>query len=139
MKTRVRRRTTSHRRHPPLGAGLSGISVADLTPQIAQQLDLPNGIRGVIVSDLDASVASTDLQKGDVIEEVNQQPVTTVADFRKAVANWIRRSHRFFPFAGIVHGPSSWFGLTEATSCKMHNGRVRSPERTDSSGGELEA
>ncbi len=68
------------------GTGLAGVSVADLTPQVAQQLDLPNGIRGVLVSDVDSSVAATYLQKGDVIEEVNQQPVATVADFRKAVA-----------------------------------------------------
>ncbi len=49
-------------------------------------MDLPNGVKGVIVSQVDSAVASTDLQKGDVIEEVNQQPVATVADFQKAAA-----------------------------------------------------
>lgn len=73
---------------PPSGgtAGLAGVSVGDLTPQLAQQLDLPTGVKGVVVSQVDSSVASTDLQKGDVIEEVNQQPVATVADFQKATA-----------------------------------------------------
>jgi serine protease Do len=66
--------------------GMAGISVRDLTPQLAQQLDLPTGVKGVVVSQVDSSVASTDLQKGDVIEEVNQQPVTTTADFQKATA-----------------------------------------------------
>lgn len=67
-------------------SGMAGISVGELTPQLAQQLDLPGGVKGVVVSQVDPSVASTDLQKGDVIEEVNQQPVTTVADFQKATA-----------------------------------------------------
>jgi serine protease Do len=73
---------------PPSGSasGLAGISVGDLTPQLAQQLDLPSGVKGVVVSEVDSSVASTDLQKGDVIEEVNQQPVASVGDFQKAAA-----------------------------------------------------
>jgi serine protease Do len=73
---------------PPAGSAssLAGISVGELTPQLAQQLDLPSGVKGVVVSQVDSSVASTDLQKGDVIEEVNQKPVTTVADFQQATA-----------------------------------------------------
>jgi serine protease Do len=67
-------------------SALTGISVGELTPEAAQQLDLPNGVKGVVVSGVDTSVASTDLQKDDVIEEVNQQPVATVADFQKATA-----------------------------------------------------
>ena len=68
------------------GSALGGVSVSELTPQLAGQLDLPNGIRGVIVTQTDPSMGAADLQKGDVIEEVNQQPVTSVADFKKAVA-----------------------------------------------------
>jgi len=73
---------------PPSGgvSGLAGVSVRELTPQLAQQLDLPAGVKGVVVSQIDSSVASTDLQKGDVIEEVNQQPVATMADFQKTTA-----------------------------------------------------
>ncbi len=74
---------------PPAGgqtSALAGISVGELTPELAQQMDLPNGVKGVIVSQIDPTVTSTDLQKGDVIEEVNQQPIATVADFRKATS-----------------------------------------------------
>ena len=70
----------------PSGAGLAGISTSELTPQLARQLDLPNGMRGVVVMQVDPAMGSADLQKGDVIEEVNQQPVTSVAEFRKATA-----------------------------------------------------
>jgi serine protease Do len=40
-------------------------------------------VRGVIVTQVDPSMGAADLQKGDVIEEVNQQPVPSVADFKK--------------------------------------------------------
>jgi serine protease Do len=66
--------------------GLAGVSVSELSPQLARQLDLPNGVRGVVVMQVDPAMGSADLQRGDVIEEVNQQPVTSVADFKKVIA-----------------------------------------------------
>jgi len=68
------------------GAALGAIHVGELTPDIAQRLDLPNGVHGVVVTDVDPASGMAELQKGDVIEEVNQQPVATVADFNKVVA-----------------------------------------------------
>src|SRR3984893_12313093 len=68
------------------GAALDAIHVGELTPDIAQKLDLPNGVHGVLVTDVDPASGMAELQKGDVIEEVNQQPVATVADFNKVVA-----------------------------------------------------
>jgi len=64
---------------------LSAVAVTELTPQLAQQLDLPSGVRGVVVTSADDN--DSELQKGDVIEEVNQQPVTSVAEYRKVVSN----------------------------------------------------
>ena len=66
--------------------GLSGIQVGELTPSIARQLDLPTGIHGVVVTNAGNS-SGADLQKGDVIEEVNQQPINSVADFQKIVSS----------------------------------------------------
>ena len=68
------------------GAALGAIHVGELTPDIAQRLDLPNGVHGVVVTDVDPASGMAELQKGDVIEEINQQPVATVADFNKVVA-----------------------------------------------------
>ena len=62
---------------------LAGIHVGELTPDLARQLDLPRGIRGVVVTAVDPAAGAADLQKGDVIEEMNQQPITSVADFNK--------------------------------------------------------
>jgi serine protease Do len=63
--------------------GLQSIRVGELTPQVARQLDLPNGVRGVVVTDVNPDSGIAELQKGDVIEEVNQQPVGSVADYTK--------------------------------------------------------
>jgi serine protease Do len=68
------------------GASLGAIHVGELTPDIARRLDLPNGVRGVVVTDVDPDSGMAELQKGDVIEEVNQQATGTVADFNKIVA-----------------------------------------------------
>src|SRR5712692_1076971 len=59
--------------------GLASIHVAELTQEMARQLDLPNGVRGVVVTNVDPDAGAADLQKGDVIEEINQQPVTSVS------------------------------------------------------------
>jgi len=69
------------------GGGLQGVNVQDLTPDLAQQLNLPAGIHGVVVSDVDpASPASADLQRGDVIQEVNHKPIANVEQYKQAVA-----------------------------------------------------
>ncbi len=64
-------------------APLADVEVGELTPDLARRLDVPSGVRGVVVTNTDD--ASGELRKGDVIEEVNQQPVTSVADYRRVV------------------------------------------------------
>jgi len=64
---------------------LSGIHVGELTPALTRQLDLPNGIHGVVVAGVDSDSGAADLQKGDVIEQVNQQPINSVADYNKII------------------------------------------------------
>ena len=62
---------------------LDSIHVGELTPEMARQLDLPRNVKGVLVTDVDPDSGMAELQKGDVIEEINQQPVTSVSDFKK--------------------------------------------------------
>jgi serine protease Do len=66
--------------------GLASIHVSDLTPDMARQLDLPNNVRGVVVTNVEPDSGAAELQKGDVIEEINQQPVISVSDYNKIVA-----------------------------------------------------
>ena len=62
---------------------LASIHVDELTPEKARQLDLPPNARGVLVTDVDPDSGVAELQKGDVIEEMNQQPVASVSDYKK--------------------------------------------------------
>ncbi|HEX4697166.1 MAG TPA: trypsin-like peptidase domain-containing protein [Candidatus Udaeobacter sp.] len=80
-----RPRQPEDQQHSASGA-LAAIHVDELTPQMARQLDLPANVRGVLVTDVDADSGVAELQKGDVIEEINQQPVTSVADYTKIAA-----------------------------------------------------
>jgi serine protease Do len=66
---------------------LASIHVEELTPEVARQLDLPNNVRGVLVNGVDPDSGAAELKKGDVIEEINQQPVTSVTDYNKIVAS----------------------------------------------------
>jgi len=69
------------------GSGLEGVEVQPLTPDIAEQLQLSPGTRGVVVWSVDpASPAASSLQKGDVIQEVNHKPVSSIEQFRQAVS-----------------------------------------------------
>jgi serine protease Do len=66
---------------------LEGVKVQNLTPEIAQQLDLPAGTRGVVVSEVDPSSSATEaLERGDVIQEVNHKPVNNVGEYKQALA-----------------------------------------------------
>src|SRR5947199_5018852 len=64
-------------------SSLASIHVDELTPESARQLDLPPNVQGVLVTDVDPDSGVAELQKGDVIEEINQQPVTSVSDYKK--------------------------------------------------------
>ena len=66
---------------------LAAIDVNELTPEMVRQLDLPNNVHGVVVTGVDADNGTADLQRGDVIEEINQQPVTSVSDYKKIAAS----------------------------------------------------
>lgn len=62
---------------------LAAIDVNEVTPEMMRQLDLPKNVRGVVVTAVDPDSGMAELQKGDVIEEINQQPVTSVSDYKK--------------------------------------------------------
>ncbi len=66
---------------------LEGVSVEDLTSDIARQLGLPVGTKGVVVDNVAQGSPADDagLQRGDVIEQVNRKPVQTAAQFQAAL------------------------------------------------------
>ncbi|MBO0721800.1 MAG: Do family serine endopeptidase [Blastocatellia bacterium] len=65
------------------GGVLTGVRVENIPPEISRNLD---GIRGVVVTDVDPeSKASDKLQRGDIIESVNRQPVTNINEYNAAM------------------------------------------------------
>lgn len=72
---------------PKGNTGSLGLAVQPLTPALAQQLRLDMRTQGLVVTAIDPSGPAADagIQAGDVIEQVNQQPVKTVAELREAV------------------------------------------------------
>jgi S1-C subfamily serine protease len=69
------------------GGALAGVSVENLTPDMARRLNLPPATRGVVIDDVDddSTAAGVGLRSGDVIEEVNRQPVSSVGEFNAAL------------------------------------------------------
>src|SRR2546421_732817 len=70
---------------PDEANALSSVEVADVTADVVKRLDLPSRIRGVLVTKVDGEVG--ELRAGDVIEEVNQQPVTSVSEYKRMIAS----------------------------------------------------
>ena len=60
----------------------------DLTSDLAQQLNLSSGAHGVVVTQVDPSspAAAVGVERGMVIQEVNRKPVSTVEQYKQALA-----------------------------------------------------
>lgn len=75
-------------------AGLKGVQVQALTSSIAQQMNLPSTVHGVVITsvDPDSGAAAADLDRGMIIEEVNHKPVTSVESYRQSLASAANQS-----------------------------------------------
>jgi serine protease Do len=72
------------------GAALEGVQVQDLTSDISQELNLPPGTHGVVVTSVDpsspAAAAQPPLNRGDVIQEINHKPINNTSDYQQAMS-----------------------------------------------------
>lgn len=73
--------------NPRGGAGKLGVSVEPLTPELAQELSLRPGTQGVVVDSADPTgpAGAAGIRRGDVIQEVNRQPVRSADELRAAL------------------------------------------------------
>ncbi len=67
---------------------LAGVAVQDLDRNMARELGLAGKIRGVVVVGVepDSAAEQAGLQPGDVIREINRQPVKSVKDYEQAAS-----------------------------------------------------
>ena len=58
---------------------LDGVTVADIDAELSKELELPEGTRGVVITnvDPDSPSAAAGLRRGDVVHEINREPVTS--------------------------------------------------------------
>jgi serine protease Do len=61
---------------------LDGVTVADLEPEVRDQLRVPASVNGALVTDVssDSNSAEAGLQPNDLIVEINRQPVASADD-----------------------------------------------------------
>ena len=67
----------------------AGVAVQDLDRDTAQELGLKEKVQGVVVTAVepDSGAERAGLQPGDVIRELNRQPVKSVKDYEKAASS----------------------------------------------------
>lgn len=64
-----------------------GLTVETLTPDLAQQLQIPSSTHGVVIDSVDPdSPAADTLTRGDVLMAVNRHPVNSLAEFQKLMS-----------------------------------------------------
>ena len=66
-----------------------GLGLEDLTPDVRQQLQAGNDVHGAVIQQVTPGSAADNagLQQGEVITEVNRQPVHSAADVQKALSS----------------------------------------------------
>ncbi len=66
-----------------------GMSLEPITPDVARELQLPRGRGGAVVSDVErgSAAANAGIAPGDVILEVNRQPVSNVSQVTRELQN----------------------------------------------------
>jgi Do/DeqQ family serine protease len=77
-----------------VSSALSGVRFENLTPDLARQLNLQPNQRGVVITSIDSNsgAAEAGLRRGDVIEEINRQPVANVGEVDAALRKVGRKS-----------------------------------------------
>ena len=68
---------------PDLSKGL-GLTVQDITPELAQRFEIEN-TKGVLVTNVEGGSPAEEagFQEGDIVRQINRQPVSSGADFGK--------------------------------------------------------
>ena len=91
----------THAEDPSL-EGLSGLTVMELSREIARQLGLHKDEKGVVVVRVEAGspAEETGIRKGDVIQEIDRKRIEGLNDYNKAVSAGNREMRPSFSSTG---------------------------------------
>ncbi len=73
-----------------------GVALADLTPDVRQELSLPDNVTGAVVAKVnpDKPAAAAGIQTGDVIVSVNDKAVLGASDVKTAIAAAVKSGRK---------------------------------------------
>jgi serine protease Do len=68
---------------------LQGVAVGDIDPQARRELEIPPQVKGAVITEVapDSAAARVGISRGDVILEINKQPVNSAEDAVQLCAN----------------------------------------------------
>jgi serine protease Do len=68
---------------------LNGVTVGDLDRQTRQDFQIPENVRGVVITEIqpDSAAADAGLKQGDVIQEINRHPVKSAEEAMQLTGN----------------------------------------------------
>jgi serine protease Do len=90
-----------------------GLSLGSLTPDLRQQFGLEESTEGVVVTgvDNDSAAAEKGLRPGDVIVEVDQEPVSSPKEVSERVANAKDGGYRVVTLLVLRQGDYQWIAV----------------------------
>ena len=61
---------------------LDGVTVADIDDTLRKELDIPEGTKGVVITNVDPDSPSAEVgvKRGDIVHEIDKHPVTTAKE-----------------------------------------------------------
>jgi len=92
---------------------LDGITVDDITPETRDRFNIPAEVKGAIITDIDENSAGADagLQVGDVIVEIDRQPVKN-ADQAIKLSDSVKKGEKAL-LRVITHGVSRYVAVSD--------------------------
>jgi serine protease Do len=71
------------------GKGRWGLGLADLTPDVRQQIEAPENVHGAVIQNVRSGSPADDagLQRGDVIVSVNRKPTANASDVAQQLSS----------------------------------------------------
>lgn len=115
----------------PAEAKAYGLSLSTLSDATRAQYELPDTVKGVLVTDVDedSPAATKDLQEGDVIVEANQTEVATPAELTKKIDE-VKASGRKSVFLLVARKDDMRFVALPLENPPPANPQESKPERT---------